>query len=320
MLTEEQILQSARNTITQESEALLQMEKSLNHSFAQVVSHILKSKGRVVVTGVGKSAIIAQKISATFNSTGTPSLFMHAADAVHGDLGMIQSDDVVIILSKSGNTPEIKVLLPLLKRAANTLVALVGNDTSYLAKQADWVLDCSSEKEACPHNLAPTTSTTLQLVMGDAMAVALLEARGFKVEDFAKFHPGGILGKQLYLKVSDIMSDQKPYVERNTGLKELISSITSGRLGATAVIESDQLAGVITDGDLRRLIEKDLNLKEIRAEQLMNSKPSCIDSNALAAEALEIMRSKQISQLVVLTNGIYSGMIHIHDLNREGII
>ncbi len=320
MLTTEQIIDNARQTIRTEGAEILGLEQYIDSGFADAVNCIIKSKGRVVVTGIGKSAIIGQKIVATLNSTGTPAVFMHAADAVHGDLGTIQQNDIVIAISKSGETAEIKVLTPLLKRAGNKLIALVGNIHSYLATHADMILNCTVNNEACPNNLAPTSSTTAQLVIGDALAVALLSCRNFGPEDFAKFHPGGALGKKLYLKVADIISNEKPEVNPNSTLKEVIYSISSGRLGATVIIDNGKTCGIITDGDLRRLIEKTDNLSGIIATDLMNANPKQISKDAMATEALEIVREYKISQLLVTDGGKYAGLLHIHDLNREGII
>jgi len=278
-------------------------------------------QGRVIVTGIGKSAIIAQKIVATLNSTGTPSIFMHDADASHGDLGIIQQNDLIIAISKSGNTPEIKVLVPFLKQTKNLLVALVGNTESYLAKNADFILNTTVEKEACPNNLAPTSSTTAQLAMGDALAVVLQECRDFTDKDFAKYHPGGALGKKLYLRVSDL-SDQngKPSVQLQANVRDIIITITHFRLGAVAVLNGDQIQGIITDGDIRRMLEKHTDLTAITAADIMGKSPKVIDKNELAANALHIMRENNITQLLVSDHGIYDGVIHIQDLLKEGII
>lgn len=282
---------------------------------------ILKSKGRVVITGIGKSAAIAQKIVGTLNSTGTPSIFMHAADAVHGDLGIIQESDVVICISKSGNTPEIKVLVPLLKRGGNVLIALVGNTSSFLAEHADFVLDATVDREACPNDLAPTSSTTAQLVLGDALAVCLLKARSFGPEDFAKFHPGGALGKKLYLTLGDLVSSQqKPVVSLKTTVKDTIDIITRNRLGAAAVIDMDRICGIITDGDIRRMLKKYDNIAALKAEDIMGPNPITMDEHTLAIEAASLMTQKKISQIIVTQNGGFAGMVHIHDLNREGIL
>jgi len=268
------ILEAGVNTLTLESEAILGLIKCINEDFVTAVNLIVKSEGRVVVTGIGKSAIIAQKIVATLNSTGTPAVFMHAADAVHGDLGMIQRKDTIICISKSGNTPEIKVLAPLLKQSGNTLIGMVGDLNSTLAHHADLILNTTVEKEACPHNLAPTTSTTAQLAMGDALAVALLHARDFKKDDFAKYHPGGSLGKKLYLKVCDLaVKNEKPQISAHAPIKDVIIEISQNRLGVVVVIESEKILGVITDGDIRRMLEKHTNLADIKAKDIMNIHP-----------------------------------------------
>lgn len=315
------ILQTAIQTITIEQEAIAALIHKVDHSFEQAVELMHTCKGRVVISGIGKSAIIAQKIVATLNSTGTPSLFLHAADAIHGDLGMLQQEDICILISKSGESPEIKVLVPFIKNFGNVLVALCGNRQSFLAQQADYVIDTTVETEACPNNLAPTSSTTAQLVMGDALAVCLLQLKGFTPADFAKFHPGGALGKQLYLKVQDLSSLHiAPQVEKNATIKDVILEISSKRLGATAVLEHQQLLGIITDGDIRRMLEKEADWHTLRAENIMHSNPKTIETNALAIEALEKMRSANISQLIVLENNVYKGMIHIHDLIREGLV
>ncbi len=320
MKTEKEILDIAKRALQNEADALLQLQNQLNTDFYKIVQLLYESKGRVVVTGIGKSAIIANKMVATFNSTGTPSLFMHAADAIHGDLGMIQQHDVIICISKSGNTPEIKVLAPLLKQSGNTLIAMVGNIDSYLAKQANYILDTTVESEACPNNLAPTTSTTAQLAMGDALAVCLLETREFKAEDFAKYHPGGALGKKLYLKVGDLsMQNEKPSVDMNENLSNVILEITSKRLGMTSVLNGNELVGVITDGDLRRLIAKGFR-NDLLAKDIMGSNPKTIQKDELAVLALEMMKNNNITQLIVMDGNSYEGVIHLHDLIREGIL
>lgn len=318
---ESAILKTAIETLQIEADAISKSINKVNTSFAECVELILNSKGRVVITGIGKSAIIAQKIVATLNSTGTPSVFMHAADAIHGDLGIIQRDDIVICISKSGNTPEIRVLVPLLKNGGNKLIALVGDITSYLATHADFIIDSSVEKEACPNNLAPTTSTTVQMAMGDALAVSLLKCRNFTATDFARFHPGGALGKKLYLKVKDIYpGNSSPRVEYNSTIKDVIIEITQKRLGATAVMKNNKLWGLITDGDIRRMLEAGKYRNDLTAEEIMNKKPHTIDEEEMAVDALTIMRENKISQIVVTKNNEYAGMVHIHDLNREGII
>jgi arabinose-5-phosphate isomerase len=318
----DKIAELAKLTLTIEADAVRNLQKSINADFIASVKLIYESKGRVVVTGIGKSAIIAQKIVATLNSTGTPSVFMHAADAIHGDLGTLQQDDVVICISKSGNTPEIKVLVPLLKTGGNKLIALVGNTESYLAKQSDYILDTTVEKEACPNNLAPTTSTTAQLAMGDALAVCLLDYRGFSSKDFAKYHPGGALGKRLYLKVGDIaIQNQRPQVRPEDSIKSVILEISSKRLGAAAVIDdSGNLAGVITDGDLRRMLEKADSIANLRALDIMNKNPKRVEADELAINAMQVLEQYNITQLIVTDKGKYTGFVHLHDLVKEGII
>jgi arabinose-5-phosphate isomerase len=313
---------TAVRVLFNESEAIAKLVDRLNGDFEASVSRILQSKGRVVVTGVGKSAIIASKIVATLNSTGTPALFMHAADAIHGDLGMVQQEDVVICISKSGNTPEIKVLIPLLKQAQITLVALVSNTTSFLAQEADFVLDATIAEEACPHNLTPTTSTTAHLALGDALAICLLEARGFSSSDFAKYHPGGTLGKQLYLKVGDVISkNQIPVVDEQATLAEVILEISSKRLGATAVQgRGGALIGIITDGDLRRMLQKSLHIEGIKAVDIMTQHPKHIGMEEFAVGALQLMKKHNITQLVAMDGDKIVGFIHIHDLMKEGIV
>jgi len=293
----------------------------LTRILLEVVKKIISCKGRVVISGIGKSAIIANKMVATFNSTGTPSIFMHAADAIHGDLGMIQKNDIVILISNSGTTPEIKVLAPLIKNGGNILVAMVGKKNSDLGRHADYILNTAVKQEACPHNLAPTSSTTVQLAMGDALAVCLLEARGFTSKDFAKYHPGGALGKKLYLKVADLWANNpKPIVSPNTPITEVILEITSKRLGCTAVIDKNKLVGIITDGDLRRTMQQKGKFDLLKAKDIMNKKPKHIESDTMAIEALDMMKSFNITQLVVTEKKKFVGFIHLHDLLREGII
>ncbi len=321
MKNNQQILELAKKTLKIESEGLKRISSQLNEDFPEVVKCILQLNGRIIVTGIGKSAIIAQKIVSTFNSTGTPAIFMHAADAIHGDLGMIQKMDLIICISKSGNTPEIKVLIPLLKQSKNTLVAMVGDMDSFLAKQADFVLDTTIETEACPHNLAPTTSTTAQLAMGDALAVCLLESREFTSADFAKYHPGGSLGKRLYLKVSDLAAqNEKPQVLLNTPVREVIIEITKNRLGAVAVVDRDQIAGIITDGDIRRMMETHHTIEGLTAKDIMGKNPKYVDKDELAVHALELLRANNITQILVGSNNKYEGIVHLHDLLKEGII
>lgn len=321
MKTNTEILDIARRTLQTEVDGISGLIARLNNDFAVIISRILHTRGRVVITGVGKSAIIAQKIVATFNSTGTPAIFMHAADAVHGDLGIIQKDDLVICISKSGNTSEIKVLVPFLKLAGNTLIGMVGDLSSYLAQQADFVLDTTIDKEACPHNLAPTTSTTAQLAMGDVLAVCLLESREFTSQDFAKYHPGGSLGKRLYLRVNDLyINNNKPEISPDSSIKEVILEITKNRLGAVTVVENNKIEGIITDGDIRRMMEKYNSFEQLTAKDIMGTSPRTICSTELALSALEVMRSNNITQLIVSDKGVYKGIIHLHDLLREGII
>ncbi len=321
MISEKKISEVALSSIEIEARSISGLKRSINSDFVESVKLILNNKGRVVVTGIGKSAIIASKIVATFNSTGTPSIFMHAADAIHGDLGIVGKDDIVMAISKSGETPEIKVLIPLIKARGNKLIAMVGNIDSYLAAQSDYVLDVSVEHEACPNNLAPTSSTTAQLVMGDALAICLLELRGFTPGDFAKFHPGGALGKRMYLRVSDLYPlNPVPKVDVNELMSNVILEISSKRLGATAVLDNGKLVGMITDGDLRRMIEKYPEYKNLKASEIMTKNPKTIDEKRLAVDALSIMRENNITQLVVMKDDKYSGIIHLHDILKEGIL
>ncbi|MEG1717211.1 MAG: KpsF/GutQ family sugar-phosphate isomerase [Bacteroidales bacterium] len=294
----------------------------MNDDFCKIVDKILHSQGRVIVTGIGKSANIGNKVVSTLNSTGTPAIFMHAADAIHGDLGIIQTHDIVICISKSGQTPEIKVLIPLIKNFGNLLIGMVGNTDSFLAQESDYIINCTVDREACPNNLAPTASTTAQLVMGDALAVALLECRGFTPKDFAKYHPGGSLGKQLYLRVRDIScQNETPSVKPDDSIKDVIIEISSKRLGVTAVLDNDQLIGVITDGDLRRMLLKNLSIEKTLAKDIMSVQPKYVYEDDMAINALGVMRRNNITQaLVVDANGKYSGVIHLHDLLKEGII
>ncbi len=314
------IKQSALNTIRIEANAVSNLSQFINEDFEQCVRLILNSAGRVVVTGIGKSANIANKIVATLNSTGTPALFMHAADAIHGDLGNVQKADIVICISKSGSSPEIKVLVPLVKSMGNTLVGMVGNLDSFLAQHADLVLNTTVEKEACPHNLAPTASTTAQLAMGDAVAMCLMELRGFGASDFARYHPGGALGKKLYLRVHDLVdANRSPRVNPDTPLKEVIMEISKNRLGATAVEANGELIGVVTDGDLRRMLELGKDIQTSVASDIMTKSPKSIDSEALAVEAFQILEGHNITQLLVTKEGKYFGIVHLHDLLKEGI-
>ncbi len=321
MNKQERIISIAKSTIETESKAIANLSNLVNEEFAGAVDYIYNSKGRVIVTGIGKSANIATKIVATLNSTGTPAIFMHAADAIHGDLGTIQENDTVICISKSGNTPEIKVLVPLIKAIENKLIAITGNSESFLALQADFVLNAYVEKEACPNNLAPTTSTTAQLVIGDALAMCLLDLHGFSSKDFAKFHPGGSLGKKLYLRVSNLTSlNEKPCVGPDTNVKKVIVEISEKMLGVTAVVENDKIIGIITDGDLRRMLTRVDNFAGLTAKDIMTENPKKIDNNAMAVEAMEIMDKYGITQILAEENGKYSGVVHIHNLTKEGII
>lgn len=317
----ESIINIAKETINSQSKAIANLANLIDTDFAKAVELIYNSKGRVIITGIGKSAIIANKIVSTLNSTGTPSVFMHAADAIHGDLGLILEDDVVICISKSGNTPEIKVLVPLIKNGPNRMIAITGNIESYLGVQADYILNAYVEKEVCPNNLAPTTSTTAQLVIGDALAICLLELRGFSSKDFAKYHPGGSLGKKLYMRVSDLSSlNMKPIVSLDTSIKEVIVEISEKMLGVTAVVENDEIVGIITDGDLRRMLSKNDDISQLIAKDIMSHNPKRIDNNAMAVDAMEVMETFGISQLLVEEDGRYAGVVHLHDLVKEGII
>ena len=315
------ILNIAKKTIETEAEAIHHLGSLLTEEFAQTVDLIYQSKGRVVISGIGKSALIASKIVATLNSTGTPSIFMHAADAIHGDLGTIQDDDVVICISKSGNTPEIKMLVPLIKSGNNKLIGMTGNMDSFLATNADFRLNTFVEKEACPNNLAPTTSTTAQLVMGDALAICLLELRGFSSKDFAKYHPGGALGKRLYLRVSDIANNNmKPAVNVDSDVRKVIVEISEKMLGVTAVLENGKVVGIVTDGDIRRMLNKFDNITGLTAKDIMTATPKTIETDVLAINALELMQEKGISQLLAMSGENYMGVVHLHNLINEGIL
>ena len=311
----------ARNSIISQSNALKGVANLIDKAFAEAVQLIYNSKGRVVITGIGKSAIIAKKIVATLNSTGTSSIFMHAADAIHGDLGLVQKSDIIICISKSGDTPEIKVLVQIINKLKNKLIAITGNPKSALGSNADYILNSFVEKEVCPNNLAPTTSTTAQLVIGDALAVCLLDLRKFTKDDFAKYHPGGTLGKKLFLTVGVLSNqNQLPKVNPNSKIKDVIIEISEKRLGFTAVIDKNKVIGVITDGDLRRMLSKTENISNLSAKDIMSTSPKTISTNAMAIEALKIMKANEISQLIVEDENKYAGVIHIHDLIREGII
>ena len=316
------IVTSALRTIQLQADSIKDLSAFADDQLVKAVEALAAGKGRVVISGIGKSAIVAQKIVATLNSTGTPALFMHAADAIHGDLGMIQQDDIVIVISKSGDSPEIKVLVPLVKNFGNVLIGMVGNMQSYLSKHADIVLNTTVKQEACPNNLAPTTSTTAQMVMGDVLAICLIEVKDFKTVDFARYHPGGALGKRMYLRTGDLIKlHEKPFVFLNDSIKKVIVDITNKRLGTTVVInEQEVVEGIITDGDVRRMFEKYDDYINITAKDIMSNNPKQIQSTALAVEALKQMKDYNISQLVVMDNDVYMGILHIHDLIKEGII
>lgn len=321
MKNSKEIKAIAKETLEIERDSIHKLIETIDDDFSGVVEEIYNSKGRLVVSGIGKSAIIAQKIVATLNSTGTPSLFMHAADAIHGDLGMVQSDDLVMLISKSGNTPEVKVLVPLIKALGNKLIALTGNYESYLAQQANYKLSCAVDQEACPNNLAPTNSTTAQMVMGDALAVCLIKCRDFDSHDFAKYHPGGALGKKLYLRVSDLyQQNEKPQVALDASLKEVIFEISSKRLGVTAVVENDTLMGIITDGDLRRMLSREDDFWKLKASDILTKNPKTLEDGAMAIEAAAKMKELNISQLLITKGKRYLGVVHFHDLLKEGLI
>ena len=319
--TKENILILAKKTILSESESIAKLIDYIDFNFAETTEILFNSKGRIIVTGIGKSAIIAQKMVATFNSTGTPSLFLHASEAIHGDLGMVQPDDVVICISKSGNSPEIKNLVPIVKRFGNTLIAITGNMNSFLAKESNYVLNTTVNAESCPLNLAPTNSTTAQLVMGDALAVCLMNLRHFSSEDFAKYHPGGALGKKLLLQVKDLIENSlKPVVSPDAPIKKVIFEISEKRLGATAVIENDKVIGVVTDGDIRRMLNNNDTFTHLTAKDIMTKNPKMIQSSAMVVDAFNILEDFSITQLIVTDNDQYKGIIHLHDILKEGII
>ncbi|MBZ9631991.1 KpsF/GutQ family sugar-phosphate isomerase [Salegentibacter sp. LM13S] len=321
MKLKEKILIAAKETISIEAKAIANLENFIDSEFAEAVEKIYEAKGRVIVTGIGKSAVIATKIVATLNSTGTPAIFMHAADAIHGDLGTIQKDDVVICISKSGNSPEIKVLVPYIKDFKNLLIGITADKESFLGRESDYVVNSFVEKEACPNNLAPTTSTTAQMVMGDALAICLLKLKGFSRKDFAKYHPGGSLGKKLYLRVSDITAqNMKPQVSPETSVTDAIIEISEKMLGVTAVLENDKIIGIITDGDIRRMLKNNTEFKSLKARDIMSPTPKTIDQDSLAVDALEMLEENKISQLLALENQTYAGVVHIHNLIREGIL
>ncbi len=321
MTTKEDLLEIARKTILSESKSIAKLVDFLTDDFANAVEIIFNSSGRLILTGIGKSAIIAQKIVASMNSTGTPALFLHASEAIHGDLGMVQPGDVVICISKSGNSPEIKVIVPILKRFGNPLIAITGNTTSFLAKESDFVLDTTVDAEACPINLAPTNSTTAQLVMGDALTVCLMELRNFKSDDFAKYHPGGALGKKLLLRVGDMLDQShKPSVEPDSSIKKVIFEISEKRMGVTAVVENNHVIGIITDGDIRRMLNQNETFSHLTAKDIMTKNPKTIQLATMVADALNIIEDFSITQLVVLDNQEYKGVLHLHDILKEGIV
>jgi arabinose-5-phosphate isomerase len=319
--TTENILLNAKKTILAESESIAKLADYLTTDFAKSVKEIFACKGRVVVTGIGKSAIIAQKIVATLNSTGTPSMFLHASEAVHGDLGMLLKEDIVICISKSGNSPEIKVLVPLLKRFGNTLIGMTADISSFLGKESHHVLHAHVDAEACPNNLAPTNSTTAQLVLGDALAVCLMEMRNFKSEDFAIYHPGGALGKKLLLRVKDMLdTTHAPQVNPDASIKKVIMEISEKRLGVTAVIENNKVIGIITDGDIRRMLNDRDTFADLTAKDIMTKNPKNISTSILVSEALNVLENNAITQLVVIDEDQYKGIIHLHDILKEGIV
>ncbi len=321
MITKENIIETAKKTLISQSQSIAKLTDFIDESFVEAVKIIYESKGRLIVTGIGKSAIIAQKIVATLNSTGTPSMFLHASEAIHGDLGMVQNDDVVICISKSGNSPEIKILIPLLKRFGNKLIAITGNITSFLGKEANVILNTYVESESCRNNLAPTNSTTAQLVMGDAIAVVLMEMKDFKPEDFAKYHPGGALGKKLLLRVQDMLdTSRKPFVNLESSIKNVIVEISEKRLGVTAVLDKDKIVGIITDGDIRRMLNKTETITGLSAKDIMTVNPKTIKSTDMVVDALNILEDFSITQLVVVDDGTYKGVIHLHDILKEGIV
>ena len=321
MDTKENILISAKNTILSESESIAKLIDYIDVNFAEATQIIFNSKGRLIVAGIGKSAIIAQKMVATFNSTGTPAIFLHASEAIHGDLGMVQPDDIVLCISKSGNSPEIKALIPLIKNFGNQLIAITGNTTSFLAKESQYVLNTTVDAEACPNNLAPTNSTTAQLVMGDALAICLMQLRNFTSDDFAKYHPGGALGKKLLLRVKDMLENSlKPTVAPDAPIKKVIFEISEKRLGVTAVVENNKVIGIITDGDLRRMLNNNDTFTHLSAKDIMTKQPKMIQSTTMVVDALNILEDFSITQLIVVDDGEYKGVLHLHDILKEGII
>ncbi|MEN6568771.1 MAG: KpsF/GutQ family sugar-phosphate isomerase [Rikenellaceae bacterium] len=321
-ISKEELAQIAQEVINKEATAIARLAGFIDSQFIDILNLIFNSKGRLIVTGIGKSAIIANKVVATLNSTGTPAIFMHAADAIHGDLGIIQKDDIVLCLSKSGNTAEIKVLVPWIKKMGNKIIGMVSDTNSFLAKNSDYLIRATVDSEACPNNLAPTSSTTAQLVMGDALAVCLLKMRGFSQEDFARVHPGGSLGKKLYTRVSDLIDRSvKPMVGEDDSIQNTILNISANRLGATVVLhENGEIAGIITDGDVRRMVEKGIDIQTLRARDIMSPNPKKIDAEELAVKAFNMMEQNKITSLVVIEKGKYIGLVHIHDILREGIV
>tara|TARA_B100000686_G_C16794700_1_gene981437 strand:- start:1301 stop:2284 length:984 start_codon:yes stop_codon:yes gene_type:complete len=320
LASKKKILSTAKNTILLEAEAIQNLVKSLNNGFIKCIEHIYNNKGKIIVTGIGKSAVIGMKIAATLNSTGTPSVFMHATDAIHGDLGIVQKDDCVICISKSGNSPEIKLLIPFIKKAAKSIISITSKSNSFLAKNSNFIIETPIPKEACPNNLAPTTSTAVQLAIGDAIAMCLLELNNFEAKDFAKYHPGGSLGRQLYLTTKEmISSDEKPSVSPDDSIKKVINEITSKRFGATAVINNKKIVGIITDGDIRRMLEKYEDLNQINASSIMTKNPINVQYNKLAMETLKLMEEKKINQIIVLDKTEYVGIVHILDFIKEGL-
>lgn len=321
MTAKEELISLAKNAILSQAASIEKMASFINDDYVKVLEVILQSKGRIIFTGIGKSAIIAQKIVATFNSTGTPAVFLHASEAIHGDLGMVLKDDVVICISKSGNSPEIKILVPIIKNFGNILVAITGNLSSFLAKSAALILNTTIDSESCPHNLAPTNSTTAQLVMGDALAICLMNMRNFKPEDFAKYHPGGALGKKLLLRVQGMISQSlRPNVTESSTIKEVIFEISEKRLGVTAVLDGDKLQGIITDGDIRRMLNKYDNFSHLVAKDIMTKNPKTVDKTSMVIDALNVLEDNAITQLVVLDGDYYAGILHLHDILKEGIV
>ena len=321
MISSQEIKKIAKNCINVQYHAILELKNRIDDNFTSIIKFILESKGRLIVVGIGKSANIGRKMVATFNSTGQPSIFLHASEAIHGDLGNIQKEDIVMCVSKSGNTPEIKSVVSVIKKMSNPIIAMTGNTKSYLAQEAEFIIDVSVLKEACSNDLIPTSSTTAQLVMGDALAISLLECNNFTDEDFARFHPGGTLGKRLSSRLSDLInSDNKPIVTSDDLVNSVILEISNKRLGATAVIDNDELKGIITDGDLRRMIEKEEDFSTLRARDIMTKDPIIMNTEDLAYNGLRLMEQNNISQLIILDNDSYVGIVHIHDIIKLGVV